>query len=75
MKCSTCGVAELAEGHVTLTFERENTTIVVKDVPALVCPNCGEEHVSEEAATRALGAAERAAASGSEVEVLHYKAA
>jgi YgiT-type zinc finger domain-containing protein len=75
MKCSICGAAELAEGTMTLTFERESTTIVVKGVPGLVCPNCGEEHVSEDTASHALEAAKRAATNGSEVEVLHYKAA
>jgi len=75
MNCSICRTEGLAEGQVTLTFEREGTTIVVKDVPGLVCPNCGEEHVSEEIASHALKAAERVAASGSEVEVLHYRAA
>jgi YgiT-type zinc finger domain-containing protein len=74
MTCSICNT-DLVDGHATLTLEPGATTVVVKDVPALVCPNCGEEHVSEEIAARALRAAERAAVSGSEVAVLHYQAA
>ena len=75
MNCSICGTASLSEGHVTLTFERSGTTVVVKGVPALVCPNCGEEHVSDDIAARALETAEHAAGRGSEVAVLHYRAA
>jgi YgiT-type zinc finger domain-containing protein len=75
MNCSVCTATDLATGQATLTFERGGTTVVVKGVPALVCPNCGEEHISEETAARALEAAERAAGSGSEVAVLQYQAA
>jgi len=75
MRCSICQADEVAEANVSLTFERGRTTVVVKDVPGLVCPNCGEEHVNEEIAAHALEVAERAASSGSEVEVLHYQAA
>ena len=75
MKCSICQADEIAEAPVILTFERGRTTVVVKDVPGLVCPNCGEEHVSEETAANVLEVAELAAANGSEVEVLHYRAA
>ena len=75
MNCSVCAAASLSEVHATLTFERAGTTIVVKGVPALVCPDCGEEHVSDDIAARALETAERAAGRGSEVAVLHYRAA
>ena len=75
MRCSICQADEIADAPVTLTFERGRTTVVVKDVPGLVCPNCGEEHVSEEVANHALEVAEQAVARGSEVEVLHYQAA
>jgi YgiT-type zinc finger domain-containing protein len=53
MNCSVCTATDLATGQATLTFERGGTTVVVKRVPALVCPNCGEEHISEETAARA----------------------
>jgi YgiT-type zinc finger domain-containing protein len=75
MKCTTCGQASVGEGLVTLTFEREGTIVVIKEVPGLVCPNCGEEYVPDETATHALETAEAAAGSGASVKVLRYEAA
>ena len=75
MKCSICNAARLSEGHVTLTFERAGKTIVVKGVPGHICPDCGEEYVSDETAARALDTAQHAAAGDEEIAVLHYRAA
>lgn len=75
MKCTACGQTSVGEGLVTLTFEREGTVIVIKEVPGLVCPNCGEEYVPDEIATHALETAEAAAGSGASVKVLRYEAA
>ncbi|UCG84896.1 MAG: type II toxin-antitoxin system MqsA family antitoxin, partial [Gemmatimonadota bacterium] len=69
------GTEDLREGQVTLTFERAGKTIVVKGVPGYICPNCGEEYVSDEIAAHALEAAEQAAGGDDEVAVVHYKAA
>jgi len=47
----TCMIGQLAEtqtGTATVTLEREGATLVVKGVPAHVCPNCGEEYVDSE---------------------------
>ena len=45
MKCPFCETV-LKEGKTTLTFQMEsNKIIVVRDVPALICEQCGEESV------------------------------
>ena len=45
MKCPFCKT-ELKEGKTTLTFQMgAEKIIVVKDVPALVCEECGEESI------------------------------
>ncbi len=45
MKCHICA-AELKEDKTTLTFQMaKDKIIVVKDVPALVCEQCGEESI------------------------------
>jgi hypothetical protein len=46
----------------------------VEDVPAQVCPSCGEAYTDESTATRLLAAAERMAESGALVDVLPYSA-
>jgi len=75
MKCSICQQERLGKGLLTLTFERAGTTIVLKEVPGLICPNCGEEYVADAIAARALETAEAAGGDGSSVTVLRYRAA
>ncbi|MGH7938508.1 MAG: type II toxin-antitoxin system MqsA family antitoxin, partial [Bryobacteraceae bacterium] len=43
MKCTICKKGETAPGTATVTLERGGLTLVVKDVPAQICDNCGEE--------------------------------
>ena len=45
MKCPFCETV-LKEGKTTLTFQMESSKIiVVRDVPALICEQCGEESI------------------------------
>jgi YgiT-type zinc finger domain-containing protein len=75
MKCVICREAETIPGRATLTLERDGLTLVVKQVPARVCPNCGEEYVDEDVAERILGGAEGLARIGTQVEIRQYVAA
>lgn len=47
MKCVICKQGENLLGTVTVTLERDGTTLVFKNVPAQVCENCGEAYVDE----------------------------
>ena len=75
MTCTICGQAEPAKGTATVTLERDGATFVMKDVPALVCPNCGEEYVSDDVSARVLAIANEAFRGGVTLDVLHYAAA
>jgi YgiT-type zinc finger domain-containing protein len=75
MKCVICRQAETVPGRATLTLERDGLTLVVKQVPARVCPNCGEEYVDERVAERILSGAEDLARIGTQVEIRQYVAA
>lgn len=44
-KCSVCG-GKLKEKEITYTQELKGKVYVVSNVPALVCPICGEEYLS-----------------------------
>jgi YgiT-type zinc finger domain-containing protein len=70
-----CKNENTVEGTTTVTFEREGMTLVVRNVPAQVCTNCGEAYVDEETASRLLESAERAASEGVELEVRNYQVA
>ena len=75
MKCLICKQAFTQEGTTTVTLERGCLTMVVKCVPAQVCPNCGEAYVDEAVAEDLLNTAEQAAQAGAQVEVRQYVAA
>jgi YgiT-type zinc finger domain-containing protein len=72
MKCLICKQDETQEGVTTVTLERGTLTLVIKGVPARVCPNCGEAYVDETVAAELLHTAEQMAASGAQVDVRHY---
>jgi YgiT-type zinc finger domain-containing protein len=72
MKCLICKQDETTEGVTTVTLERGALTLVIKDVPARVCPNCGEAYVDDSVATELLRTAEEMAAAGAQVDVRHY---
>ena len=60
------------EGTTTVTFDRDGMTLVVKDVPAQICTNCGEDYVNEHVAHEILTLAEHMAKSGALVDVRRY---
>ena len=72
MKCLICKHGEVAEGAAVVTLNRDATILVVKDVPAQVCNNCGEEYVAEEVTARLLKKAAALARDGVEVAVCSY---
>lgn len=48
MKCIVCHHGETQPGATTATFHRDGQTLVVNEVPAEVCENCGEAYIAEE---------------------------
>lgn len=74
MKCSICKIGETESGNATVTLERGETTIVIKNVPAQVCGNCGEYYLTEAITEQITRLAEEAVVRGVQVEVLTYAA-
>ena len=72
MQCLICKHTETRPGETTVTLERGELTLVIKHVPAKVCPNCGEAYVDETVATDLLQTAERMAQAGAQVDVRRY---
>lgn len=75
MRCIICKQGRTLPGKTTVTLERDGLTLVIKNVPADVCENCGEEYVDEEITRRLLRIAEEAAQSGVQVDIRSYLAA
>ena len=75
MKCVVCKQDETRPGTTTVTLEREGATVVIKGVPARVCPNCGEEYVDEQVAHELLETAVDAVRHGVQVDIRQYAVA
>ena len=75
MKCVVCKQADTRPGVTTVTLERDGATFVVREVPAQVCPNCGEDYVDSNVTTELLNTAERLSQAGAQVDVRRYAAA
>jgi len=72
MMCVICKHGETREGTTTVTCDRDGMTLVVKDVPAQICANCGEDYVDEHVAHEILAIAKRMAKSGAQIDVRRY---
>ena len=64
MTCALCRNGAVRAGTATVTLQRGRTTVILKEVPADVCPNCGEYYLSDQTTTRVLERADAAARSG-----------
>lgn len=75
MKCVVCKQADTLPGVTTVTLVRGESTYVVRDVPAQVCPNCGEDYVDSEVAAELLRSAEDLSRAGTQVDIRRYATA
>ncbi len=73
--CPICKLGELKPGKVTVTLERNNSIILIKNVPAQVCDNCASYFVDGETSRLVLAKAETSLQNGAELEVLQLQAA
>ncbi|MBF0366358.1 MAG: type II toxin-antitoxin system MqsA family antitoxin [Oligoflexia bacterium] len=75
MKCVICKHGETIPGEMTSTFERNDTIVVVKGVPAEVCRSCGEGYISQETTKKLLKILSEAVKQGVQLDVRKYVAA
>jgi YgiT-type zinc finger domain-containing protein len=73
MICLMCQ-GETQPGTVTHSFQRGTTTVIVKDIPAQVCSQCGEPSFGGEVAKLIEGLVNDAVGKGAEWEILRYVA-
>jgi YgiT-type zinc finger domain-containing protein len=64
MICLICRQAEILDGLTSISLERGEVRLVVNNIPARVCPNCGEAYVDELIAAQLLREAEEMSAAG-----------
>ncbi|MBR1368493.1 zinc finger protein [Methanocalculus chunghsingensis] len=72
MICVVCRSGERQHGTTTITFEREGVLLVVKEVPAEICMNCGEDYVDASITHEIMLLAEQMARNGMCISVRRY---
>ncbi len=72
MQCVVCKIGNLQPQKATAVFEINETTIIFKNVPALVCENCGEKYFDEKTSVKLLEKAHKIAQSDVELDIRDY---
>jgi YgiT-type zinc finger domain-containing protein len=72
--CPLCG-GTMKEGTAPLPFLIGERLVVVRDVPAEICSDCGEPFMKSRVAGRIEALLDRLEELDSEMSVVHYKAA
>ena len=72
MICLICRQAEIVGGFTSVTLARGEMHLVINNVPARVCPSCGEAYVDEDVTVRLLQSAEEIYETGMMKEGIEY---
>ena len=72
MKCVICRNGQTESGFTTVTLERNQTTLVFKQVPADICENCGEVYLNSKINRALLKQAEHELKRGVFLEMLKF---
>ncbi len=72
MKCLICRQAETVDRLTSVTLVRDEIKLVVNNMPARICPHCGEAYVDEDVAVRLLQRAEQMVETGEHEEIWDY---
>jgi len=73
MECVICKQGTTKLGLATFTLEHDNVIIVFKNVPAMVCENCGDFYLSTETTKLLLDKANQTLSKGVEFEIINMK--
>ncbi len=75
MKCVTCKNGETLNSKTTVTFEKNGSTFIFKDVPCSKCEQCGEVYLDDNVSSKLIDQIELLSRSGGEVSIQRYTAA
>lgn len=74
LQCPACK-AEMQKGNTELTFKRDRSVVVIEDIPAMVCPQCGEASIEASISQIIYEIADREIKRGVALEFCKFKAA
>jgi YgiT-type zinc finger domain-containing protein len=73
-RCPLCG-GDMSDGITAIPFFIEEKIVVVKDVPAEICSDCGEAYMKSFVVGKIETILDRLKELNSEMSVIHYRAA
>ena len=74
MKCYACKTGKTEPGRTTVSLSRGEAVIVVKNVPADICSQCGEPYFAPEISQQVSETADEAVRQGAELQVVKFAA-
>jgi YgiT-type zinc finger domain-containing protein len=72
MICLTCKIGTPEPATTTVMLERDGSLVILKNVPARICDNCGERYFDAAITRQTLAEAETAFRDGAELEVKRF---
>ena len=75
MKCVICKTGDRVEAKTTLTFDKEGSIIVFKEVPCDKCDQCGEVYLSEKISQQLFKSLDKISSTAGEVSIQKFEAA
>lgn len=73
MKCLICKQGQPQPGLTRVTFEQGEVSLILNNVPALVCPICGEAYADEATTMRLFEVVKEMEYSGNLVDVRSFE--
>ncbi len=74
MTCVICKTGVYKHGYTTVVLTKDDSSVIIKGVPAQVCDQCGEYVLSSDISKKVLAIAHEAWSKGAEVEIRKFAA-
>ena len=74
-RCTICKTGTMKKGTTTVAFDKNDTLIAFRHVPALVCDTCGDYVIDGTIAKSLLKTAREERSKGHQISILNYKKA
>jgi len=75
MNCVICKTGTTQTGITNTLFDRNGSFVIVKDIPAQICTQCGEAYFDEQTTEELYTKVNTILNSGAELEVIRLQAA
>ena len=75
MKCTVCKNGVCHAGMTSKMFDKQGSITIFKNVPVMICDNCGAKFFDGETSAMLLKKVRAIRENGSELEVINLKAA